>query len=135
MFRRRMIRSLRHRSSWLTLLFVVPAGVAYAGAISVDIVDAVTTRPLAGVTVTVESRSGESRNVTTGSDGSAYFEDLAEGFYEFRAEADGYVPGLEPVVRIIERPTERLRFELRPQAGAVDEVIVLGRARGADPFG
>jgi hypothetical protein len=37
----------------------VPAGVAYAGAISVDVVDAVTTRPLAGVTVTVESRSGE----------------------------------------------------------------------------
>ena len=134
MFRRSMIRSLHHRS-WLTLLFVVPAGVAYAGAISVDVVDAVTTRPLAGVTVTVESRSGESRNATTGSDGSAYFEDLADGFYEFRAEAGGYVPGVEPAVRIIERRTERLRFELQPQAASVDEVVVLGRARGADPYG
>ena len=92
MFRRGTARSLRHRG-WLTLLFAVPAGVAYAGAISVDIVDAVTTRPLAGVTVTAESRSGESRNLTTGADGSAFFEDLPEGFYEFRAEADGYVPG------------------------------------------
>src|SRR5690606_24225010 len=91
---RRMIRSLHHRS-WLTLLFVVPAGVAYAGAISIDVVDAVTTRPLAGVTVTVESRSGASRNVATGSDGSAHFENLADGFYAFRAEAGGYVPAVE----------------------------------------
>src|SRR5690606_20361019 len=97
MLRRSMLRSLRHRS-WLTLLCVVPAGFAYAGAISVDIVDAVTTRPLAGATVTAESRSGESTNVTTGGDGSAYFEDLADGFYEFRAEAGGYVPGVEPTV-------------------------------------
>jgi hypothetical protein len=104
MFRRGIVRFLQHRS-WLTLLFVVPAGVAYAGAISVDIVDAVTTRPLAGVTVTAESRTGGSTNVTTGADGGAYFEDLADGFYEFRAEAGGYVPGVEPAVRIIERRT------------------------------
>ena len=123
------------RRSFLTLLLVAPAGIAYAGAISVDVVDAVTTRPLAGVTVTAESRTGESRNVTTGSDGSAYFEDLADGFYEFRAEADGYVPGVEPAVRIIDRRTEQLRFELRPQAAAVEQVVVVGRARGADPYG
>jgi hypothetical protein len=102
---------------------------------SVDIVDAVTSRPLAGVMVTAESRGGESRRVTTGSDGSAYFEDLADGFYAFRAAADGYVPGVEPAVRIIERRTERLRFELRPLVTSVDEVVVVGRARRADPAG
>ena len=92
MFRRGIIRSLQHRIE-LTLLFVVLPGLAYVGATSVDVVDAVTTRPLAGVTVTVETRSSERRNVTTGSDGSAYPEDLAGGFDEFRAEAGGYVPG------------------------------------------
>ena len=102
MFRRSMIRSLHHRS-WLTLLLVVPAGVAYAGAISIDVVDAVTTRPLAGVTVTAESRSGESRIVTTGSDGSAYFEDLADGFYEFTTPAD---PKAKRKDRWLFQPTE-----------------------------
>jgi len=135
MFVRGITRSLRHRS-WITLLLVVPAGFAYEGDISVDIVDAVTTRPLAGVTVVAESRSGESRNVTTGADGSADFEDLADGFYEFRAEAGGYVPGVEPAVRIIERRTGRLRFELQPQVAYDEEVVVVGtRARGADPYG
>ncbi len=134
MFRHGMTRSLRHRS-WLTLLLTLLPGAAYAGAISVDVVDAVTTRPLAGVTVTAEPRSGESRAATTGADGTAYFEDLADGFYELRADVGGYVPGVEPAVRIIERRTERLRFELRPQAPSVDEVVVVGRARGADPDG
>jgi hypothetical protein len=102
----------------------------------VDIVDAVTGRPLADVMVTAESRGGESRFVSTGSDGSAYFDDLADGFYAFRAEAGGYVPGVEPAVRIIERRTERLRFELRLQAASIEEVVVVGRrARGADPDG
>src|SRR5690606_15388861 len=104
-------------------LLVGLPGVAHAGAMSVDIADAVTSRPLAGVVVTAESRGGESRRVTTGSDGSAYFEDLADGFYEFRAEADGYVPGVEPAVRIIERGTGQLRFELRPQAAYDEEVV------------
>ncbi|MFS8609111.1 MAG: carboxypeptidase-like regulatory domain-containing protein, partial [Gammaproteobacteria bacterium] len=101
----------------------------------VDIVDAVTDRPLAGVVVTAESRGGESRRATTGPDGSAYFEDLADGLYAFRAELNGYVTGVEPTVRIIERRTGRLRFELRRQAATYEEVVVVGRARGADPDG
>jgi len=113
----------------------MPVGAAYAGAISIDVVDAVTARPLAGVTITAETRNGESRTATTGADGSAYFEDLADGFYAFRTEADGYIPAVERAVRILERRTERLRFELRPQAVPVEEVVVVGRARGADPFG
>ena len=102
---------------------------------SVDIVDAMTRRPLAGVVVTAESRGGDTRRVTTDSEGYAYFEDLADGFYAFRAELDGYVPGVEPTVRIIERRTGRLRFELRRQSAYNEEVVVVGRARGADPDG
>jgi hypothetical protein len=134
MFRRRVCHFLLC-CGLLQLLLVGMPSFAHAGAMSVDIVDAVTSRPLAGVMVTAESRGGESRRVTTGSDGSAYFEDLADGFYAFRAAADGYVPGVEPAVRIIERRTERLRFELRPLVTSVDEVVVVGRARRADPAG
>jgi hypothetical protein len=102
---------------------------------SVDVVDAVTGRALAGVVVTAESRDGESGRVTTGANGSAYFEGLADGFYAFRAEIDGYVPGLERAVRIIERRTERLRFELQPLATVLEEIVVVGRARSADRAG
>src|SRR5690606_27788435 len=134
MLRRRVSHVLLCYRLLLPLLVGLP-GIAHAGAMSVDIVDAVTRRPLAGVVVTAESRGGKSRRVTTGSDGAAYFEDLADGFYAFRAELDGYVPGVEPAVRMIERRTGRLRFELRPQAAYDEEVVVVSRARGADPDG
>src|SRR5690606_8500594 len=119
----------------LPLLVAALFGVAHPAAMAVDIVDAATRRPPQGVVVTAESRGGKSRRVTTGSDGAAYFEDLADGFYAFRAELDGYVPGVEPAVRMIERRTGRLRFELRPQAAYDEEVVVVSRARGADPDG
>src|SRR5690606_19423090 len=134
MFRRR-VSHLLLGGRLLPLLLVGMSGLAHAGAMLVDIVDAVTDRPLAGVVVTAESRGGESRRATTGPDGSAYFEDLADGLYAFRAELNGYVTGVEPTVRIIERRTGRLRFELRRQAATYEEVVVVGRARGADPDG
>lgn len=134
MFHLRVIDFLRHRSC-LALLFAMPAGVAYAGAISVEVIDAKTARPLPGVTITAESRSGESRQVATGPDGSARLEGLAEGFYRFRAEAEAYVPALEPSVRIIERRTERLRFALQPQTALLDNIVVVGRAIRPDPGG
>jgi hypothetical protein len=120
---------------WLALLLIGLPCVAHAGAMLVDIVDAVTSKPLAGVTVTAESRGGELRHVSTGSDGSAYFEDLADGFYAFRTASDGYLPGAEPAVRIVEGRTERLRFELWPLVASLDEIVVVGRARSADPAG
>lgn len=135
MFRRRVCRVVLC-CGLLPLLWVGMSGLAHAGAISVDVLDALTGRPLTDVKVTAESRGGESRSATTGSDGSAYFEDLADGFYAFRAEVSGYVPGVEPAVRIIDRRTERLRFELRPLATTLDDIVVVGqRARGADPDG
>jgi hypothetical protein len=103
---------------------------------SVNVIDSVTNRPLGGVTVTADARDGAARSVTTGPDGSASFEDLADGFYTFRAAADGYVPGVEPIVRVIERRTGQLRFELLPRTGsALEEVLVVARARGVDPRG
>ena len=132
---RRFVGFLRS-PAWLALVFALPIGIAHAGAISINVVDAVTATPLAGVTVTAEDRSGETRNTVTGADGAALFEDLDEGFYRFRAESEGYLPGTEPAVRILTRRTERLRFELQRQEAALDTIVVVGRrAIGADPNG
>jgi hypothetical protein len=122
------------RTLLLMLLTALP-GLACAGAMSVSVVDAVTNRPLEGVTVTAESRGGESKRSTTGSDGAALLEDLSDGFYAFRAGADGYVPGFEPAVRIFERRTGQLRFRLQPKPASLEEVLVIGRAQEADPYG
>ena len=48
----------------LLLLAATPAA-ADVGAVSVEVVDAVTRRPIDGVTITAESRDGEVRSATT----------------------------------------------------------------------
>ncbi len=135
MFLRRLVR-LPWPRVWRVMLIALLPGLADAGGMSVNVIDSVTNRPLGGVTVTADARDGAARSVTTGPDGSASFEDLADGFYTFRAAADGYVPGVEPIVRVIERRTGQLRFELLPRTGsALEEVLVVARARGVDPRG
>ena len=52
------------QNALLLLLAATPA-VADVGAISVEVVDAVTRRPVDGVTITAESRDGEVRSATT----------------------------------------------------------------------
>lgn len=116
------------------LLAAVPA-IADTGAISVEVVDAVTRRPVDGVTITAESRDGEVRSATTNDQGSALLDSLEDGFFQLRAESAGYVTAAEPAVRVLEQRTGSLRFELQPVSDAMDEVIVVARAREADPFG
>jgi hypothetical protein len=134
MFHRRFARLLQPRVWRVALLAALP-GVAYAGGMSVSVVDSVTSRPLTGVTVTADARDGTEKTATTGSDGAASFEGLTDGFYTFRASAAGYVPGVEPAVRVIDRRTGQLRFELLPRSESLEEVVVTARARKADPGG
>jgi len=135
MLRRRFVGTLWPRG-WLAVFIAALPGFACAGGMSVSVIDSVTNRPLGGVTVTADARDGAAETVTTGPDGSASFENLPDGFYTFRAAADGYVPGVEPIVRVIERRTGQLRFELLPRTGsALEEVLVVARARGVDPRG
>jgi hypothetical protein len=102
---------------------------------SVSVVDSVTSRPLTGVIVTADARDGTEKTATTGSDGSASFDGLPDGFYTFRASAAGYVPSVEPSVRIIDRRTGQLRFELLPRSESLEEVVVTARAMRANPDG
>jgi hypothetical protein len=117
----------------LLLLAATPA-VADVGSVSVEVVDAVTRRPVDGVKITAESRDGDVRSATT-DEGRALLDSLEDGFFEFRAESAGYVTAVEPAVRVLERRTRRLRFELQPVSGSIDEIVVVAGAREADPFG
>lgn len=117
------------------LLFVTASpALAGSGAISVEVVDADTRRPVDGVTITAESRDGAVRSVTT-DNGLARLDSLPTGFFALRAESAGYVTAVEPAVRVLDRRTGRLRFELRPVPESIDEIVVIARARKADPFG
>ncbi len=119
----------------LLLLLAATPAVADVGGVSVEVVDAVTRRPVDGVTITAESRDGEVRSATTDS-GWALLDNLEDGFFRLRAESAGYVTAVEPAVRVLERRTGRLRFELQPVSDSIDEIVVVARrAREADPFG
>jgi hypothetical protein len=117
----------------LLLLMATPA-VAQVGAISVEVIDAVTRRPVDGVTVTAESRDGDVSSATTDK-GLALLDGLEDGFFALRAEAAGYVTAVEPAVRVLEGRTGSLRFELQQVPASIDSIVVVGRAREADPFG
>ena len=126
-------RSFARPQLILLLAALAIPGVAVSGGITVNIVDADTRRPLDGVTVTAQSRDGTTRTVTTAADGSATFSDLADGFHTIQAERPGFVTAEEPAVRVVDRRMGQLRFELQPTS--VDEIVVVARARKADPFG
>ena len=118
----------------LVLLLATTPAVADVGAISVEVVDAVTRRPVDGVTIAAESRDGDVHSGTT-ENGQVLLGGLEEGFFEFRAELAEYVTAVEPAVRVLEQRTGSLRFELQPVSDSVDEIVVVARAREADPFG
>ena len=133
MFRRSLKTKFRAQSALILLLAVSPA-MADTGAISVEVIDAETRRPVENVTVSAESRDGEIQSVAT-QNGIALIENLPVGFFTVRAEAAGYVTANEPAVRVLERRTGELRFELEPMTDAIDEIVVVARARQANPYG
>ena len=82
-----------HQTLFLTqivlfLLLAATHAVADTGAMSVDVIDAVTRRPVDNVTVSAESRDGTIRSTTT-ENGAAIFDNLPVGFFTFRAESAG----------------------------------------------
>jgi hypothetical protein len=118
----------------LLLLLVATPAVADVGAISVEVIDAVTRRPVDGVTVTAESRDGDVSSTMT-ENGRALLDSLEDGFFELRAEAAGYVTAVEPAVRVLGQRTGSIRFELQPVSAYLEKIVVVARAREADPFG
>ncbi|HEY1075462.1 MAG TPA: TonB-dependent receptor plug domain-containing protein [Fontimonas sp.] len=118
----------------LLLLIAATPAVASAGALSVEVVDAVTRRPVDGVTITAQARDGDVQSATT-KGGWALLDKLDDGYFEVRAESAGYLKAVEPSIRVLEQRTGQLRFELQPAAYQLDEIVVVARAREADSSG
>lgn len=131
---RSFIQSVFGGQKALLLLLAASPAVADVGAISVEVVDAVTRRPVESATITAESRAGDVRSATADA-GTVLLDNLEDGYFELRAESEGYVTAVEPAVRVLGQRTGRLRFELQPVADSIDEIVVVARAREADRFG
>jgi hypothetical protein len=94
-----------------------------------------TQRPLEGVTVTVTDRDG---NVITGRtevNGIVELSGLDIGLYAVTAEGPGLVTVNEPSVRVVGRKMTPLDLEMLARTEALQEVVVVARARVADPHG
>ena len=93
-------------------------------------------RPLAGSTVTVESRAGEKRRAVAGRDGRTAVGDLPAGLYRVAAEMRGFTPAAEPAVRVVRGKTVPVDLVLpRDRDEAVEEVVVVADAVRRDPHG
>lgn len=124
--------SILRRFAATCLLALCASAHALEGGLAIEVTDAETRRPLAGVEITVESRDGETRTVTSDVDGNARFEAIADGFYTLTAKAEGRRPVSEPSVRVIAEQVRTLEIEL--QSGILDEVVVTARARRGNPL-
>ncbi|MEM8683066.1 MAG: TonB-dependent receptor [Pseudomonadota bacterium] len=107
---------------------------ADTGSIAVEVIDSVTRRHIERATVSAETRDG-STLTESAENGSAVIANLPVGFVALRAESAGYITAIEPTVQVLERRTGSVRFELQPVSDTVDEIVVVARAREADPFG
>jgi hypothetical protein len=108
------------------------------GSVRIEVVSAETRRPLAGVSVTVAPRRGETTTGLTDAEGIVQFKQLGAGLYGVSAGRAGLLSVTEPSVRIVRRKMTPLRLELRAEdSGVLEEVIVRASARGrtADPYG
>lgn len=115
-------------------LFSLPA-VADDGALDLRTLNGDNKRPLAEVTITLTPREGEALEATSGPDGRVTVGNLPPGLYAVDATAEGFITANEPSVRIIGKRTLALLIELRPIDTGIDEVVVVARARSADPYG
>ena len=119
------------------LIVTTVAVPAYAddGALDLRTLNGDNQRPLADVAITLTSREGEVLEAVSGPDGRVRIDGLVPGLYSVDANAGGFISANEPSIRIISKRTRALLIELRPLDSAVDEIVVVARARSADPYG
>ena len=127
-------RTLRLAALLFSTLLTQPV-LADQGGVLATVVDAETQRPVPGVRITLADRAGGSANASSDAAGEAAFETIEEGFYSLRASTPTHSPAEEPRVRVLPRRVTSVRIELLPRSNAIDEVVVVERARGGDPYG
>ena len=120
-----------------TLAPIVTWAADEPGGMQIEIVAAETRRPIAGALVTITDRGGDKQSDTTAADGRVAFTTLAPGLYTVDVGAAGRAAVEEPSVRVVRRKVTPLNIELLEVDEAIEEVVVVAKARGrlADPFG
>ncbi|MFN6972009.1 MAG: carboxypeptidase-like regulatory domain-containing protein, partial [Rheinheimera sp.] len=102
MLRKQRIKTSTTMASWLlTCAFALPVSVVAAqvtddGAVSVQVVDGKTARPVAGAAISLQSRDGQKVSKTTDDQGRVKIEGLAVGLYEVRVSGRSYQLFVEP---------------------------------------
>ncbi len=105
------------------------------GGMRISVVSMETQRPLAGVTVTVTDRVGNVITRRTEANGTVELTDLATGLYAVKADGPGLIAVSEPSVRVVARRVTPLNLEMLARTEALEEVVIVGRAQIADPYG
>ncbi|HKX98510.1 MAG TPA: TonB-dependent receptor [Steroidobacteraceae bacterium] len=105
------------------------------GGMRIAVVSKQTQRPLEGVTVTVTDRDGDVITGRTEANGIVELSDLDIGLYAVTAEGPGLVTASEPSVRVVGRKVTPLNLEMLARTEALEQVVVLARAKLADPHG
>jgi len=98
------------------------------GGMTILVKDQITDRPLSTVQITITERETNStQSVETDAQGRVVVEQLDPGLYAVSLAKRGFASFYEPSLRVITRKNIKVEFELREQAIAVEEVLVLGK--------
>ena len=106
-----------------------------AGGMRISVASKETQRPLEGVSVTVTGRVGNAMARRTDATGTVDLTGLDAGLYAVTADGPGLIAVSEPSVRVVARKVTPLSLEMLARADAVQQVVVVGRAQTADPYG
>ena len=126
----------------LTCLLIISAGGSSAiaqiaqetGILRGQIVDALTARPLTGVTIDLIDNDRTRRQTISDSDGRFEIGDVPEGVYTLRAFTEGYGTASDQNVRAVAGKVTLTDFALTARAAGFEELTVIGAAIEADPF-
>jgi hypothetical protein len=105
-------------ASWLlTCAFALPGSVVAAqladdGAVSVQVLDGKTARPVAGAAISLQSRDGQKVSKTTDDQGRVKIDGLPVGLYEVRVSGNSYQLFVEPTLRVSKDKTTPIAVEL-----------------------
>jgi hypothetical protein len=105
------------------------------GGMRISVVSMQTQRPLEGVTVTVTDRVGNVITRRTEANGIVELTGLGTGLYAVTADGPGLIAVSEPSVRVVARRVTPLNLEMLARTEALEEVVIVGRAQIADPYG
>ena len=100
-----------------------------AGALTFNVNNQTTKRPLAGVQITLTERdTSAAQSVTTDAQGRVIVEQLDPGLYSVAVAKDGFVSLYEPSIRVVTRKNVKIDFELfAVNDQAIERVSIQGQ--------